>query len=125
MTGLPGSYIILPISCDAEIKNANDRSESGALVEALQETCVQMDRRVRGGKSSIPRRDATVTSRGMCWHFRKAPEPIRETRWHREKILVLVPARQPEQGFFIATNMNHKIIKERKPAANGGKWKNR
>ena len=37
------------ISCEAEITDENDLSESGELVEAPQDTIVQMDRRARRG----------------------------------------------------------------------------
>ena len=37
------------ISCEAEITSENDLSESGELVEAPQDTIVQMDRRARRG----------------------------------------------------------------------------
>ncbi|MEN6594659.1 MAG: hypothetical protein ABFC31_06930 [Clostridiaceae bacterium] len=71
LTGQTGKYIIHPISCEAEITNANDPKESGEQVEASRENGRSNGPpSVRGkAESRIPQRVATVTSWGMCWHF--------------------------------------------------------
>lgn len=71
LTGKNKSYIILRISCEAEITSAYDPKESGEQVEAPREhECSNGPPSVRGkAVGRIPQRVVTVISRGMCWHF--------------------------------------------------------
>ncbi len=62
------------ISCEAEITDEYDLLESRGTGESPAGNDRSNGPPSAQGNMSILRRVVTVTSRGMCWHFRKEPD---------------------------------------------------
>ena len=78
------------ISCEAEITDEDDLLESRGAGESPAGNDRSNGPPSAQGKKSILRRVVTVISRGMCWHFHEEPDfTDRETRWHRESIVLV------------------------------------